>query len=64
MSKQKDFFDKFSEFLKDIDLLKSFIPPVHKAGYPFIILFIVYYYITFLFLILLFFNFFFKIFFN
>ena len=41
MSKQKDFFDKFSEFLKDIDLLKSFIPPVHKAGYPFIILFIV-----------------------
>ncbi len=41
MNKQKDFFDKFSEFLKDIDLLKNYIPPIHKAGYPFIILFIV-----------------------
>jgi len=39
MNKQKDFFDKLSEFLKDIDLLKNYIPPIHKAGYPFIILF-------------------------
>ena len=41
MKKQKDFFDKFSEFLKDIDLLKNYIPPIHKAGYPFIILFMI-----------------------
>ena len=41
MNKQKDFFDKFGDFLKDIDLLKSIIPPIHRAGYPFIILFIV-----------------------
>ena len=41
MNKQKDFFDKFGDFLKDIDLLKSIIPPIHRAGYPFIILFII-----------------------
>ena len=39
MNKQKDFFDKFSELLKDIDLLKNYIPPIHRSGYPFIILF-------------------------
>ena len=27
--------------MKDIDLLKSIIPPIHRAGYPFIILFII-----------------------
>ena len=42
MNKQKDFFDKLSEILKDIDLLKNFIPPIHRAGYPFIILFIIF----------------------
>ena len=41
MNKQKDFFDKFADFLKDIDLFKSIIPPIHRAGYPFITLFII-----------------------
>ncbi len=41
MTKQKDFFDRFSEFLKEIDTIKTYIPPIHKAGYPFIVLFII-----------------------
>ncbi len=41
MNKQKDFFDRLSEFLKELDSIKTFIPPINKAGYPFIILFLI-----------------------
>ena len=41
MNKPKDFFDRFAEFLKEAELVKNFIPPIHKTGYPFIILFVI-----------------------
>ncbi len=40
MNKQKDFFDRFSEFLREIESVKNYFPPIHKTGYPFIVLFI------------------------
>ncbi len=40
MNKQKDFFDKFSEFLKEFESIKNYFPAIHKTGYPFIVLFI------------------------
>ena len=31
---------RFENFLKDLDSLKKYLPPVNKAGYPFIIIFV------------------------
>ena len=42
MNKQKDFFDKFSDFLKEFESIKNYFPAIHKTGYPFIVLFILY----------------------
>ncbi len=41
MNKNKDFFDKLSDLLKDAESIKDFIPSINKSGYPFIILFFV-----------------------
>ena len=41
MKKSKDFFDKLGDFLRDLESIKSFFPSIHKAGTPFIIIFIV-----------------------
>ncbi len=41
MNKKNDFFDKMSEFLKDFESIKNFIPPIHNAGYPFIVIFVI-----------------------
>ena len=39
--KRKDFFEKFSDFISQLDNLKSYLPTINSAGYPFIIIFII-----------------------
>jgi len=41
MNKQRDFFDRFGEFLKEFESIKTYIPPINKSGYPFIFLFVI-----------------------
>ena len=31
---------RFENFLKDLDALKKYLPPINKAGYPFIVVFV------------------------
>ena len=31
---------RFENFLKDLDSLKKYLPPINKAGYPFIVIFV------------------------
>ncbi len=40
MNKQRDRFDKFSDFLKEFESIKTYFPKIHKSGLPFIVLFI------------------------
>ena len=39
MNKNKDFFERLGDLLKETDSLKENIPSIHKSGYPFIFLF-------------------------
>ncbi|MEE2695399.1 MAG: phosphatidylserine decarboxylase [Pseudomonadota bacterium] len=41
MNKKTDFFDKLSDLLKEVDYLKSYFPSINRAGYPFIIIFVI-----------------------
>ena len=40
MNKQKDFFDRFADLLKELEFVKSYFPKIHKSGFPFIVLFV------------------------
>ena len=37
--KSEGFIDKLLKFIKELDFLRDYIPPINSAGYPFIILF-------------------------
>ena len=39
MNKKSDFFDKLIDAFRELEFIKEYIPPINKAGYPFIILF-------------------------
>ena len=41
MNKPKDFFDKLGEFFNDLESIKNFFPSIHKAGIPFVIIFVI-----------------------
>ena len=38
-AKSEGFIDKLLKFIKELDFLRDYIPPINSAGYPFIILF-------------------------
>ena len=41
MNKPKDFFDKLGDFFNDLESIKNLLPSIHKAGIPFVIIFII-----------------------
>ena len=41
MNKNKDFFDRLGDLLKDAESIKDYVPKINKSGYPFILLFFI-----------------------
>ena len=42
MNRKSDFFDKLVDAFRELEFIKEYIPPINKAGYPFIILFLIF----------------------